>query len=83
MVRHFDDTSRRLFYVRVVHNRCCMNDFAWAVRPTVTRGVVRVRQLFAVMIAVALLTLNGFSAGGIQHHGFGQIVANGESGGGD
>jgi hypothetical protein len=45
--------------------------------------VVRVRKLFMVMVALVLLTGSGFAAGNIQHHGFGQIVANGESGGGD
>ena len=60
-----------------------MKDSAWAVRPTVIWGVVKVRKLFAVMAAVALLTLSGFAVGNSQHHGFGQIVANGESGGGD
>jgi hypothetical protein len=42
-----------------------------------------VRKVFAVVVAVALLTLSGFAAGSVQHHGFGQIVADGESGGGD
>ena len=47
------------------------------------RGVVKMRKLFAVMAAVTLLTLSGFAVGNIQHHGLGQIVAYGESGGGD
>jgi hypothetical protein len=41
------------------------------------------RKLFAVALAVALLTLGSFASGGFHHHALGQIVADGESGGGD
>jgi hypothetical protein len=41
------------------------------------------RKLFVMVLAVALLTLGSFTSGGFHHHDLGQIVADGESGGGD
>jgi hypothetical protein len=42
-----------------------------------------VRKLFGVIVTVALVTFGGLAFGAAQHHDLGQIVADGESGGGD